>query len=1018
MSYVSEVLADSPAFLLELNGNANDSSGNARHFTDSGVTQNQGSMLGDGSGSSAVFSGAAPSVLSLANNVWMDGTSVTFSMRYRHVTSAGTRMYVGRWNAGSNRPWLFYVTGNKVQCQINNSGAVAVGATTLVGGQDYTLAFRSDGVTVDLLVNGVVDVSVAHTGPTQIGASFEMGRASLSAYSPGQASNMAFWTSAISTARLLAQHQAALGPNASASLSLAGAAGEATVTAGATGSLELEGIAGAHWVNVTDTTNAFRGLCVGGIAQVTITQAIVPPPLYAPSPGVEKAIAFGTPTLVKGRATYPNLNTVSQVAGVGRVMVDGKDITWFRAGSYGDQPTQVPGYTSMEPFAYGASEVLVIPRTNSFFETYGTGELAFLRAGAPVLYQTVDADGVETDYRGLILAVRTGDDADFPQFQVDVGGEVTGRASLIDRPPTLIRGLRDLGSHVSFLMRGMGFQITPRFPVTGLKYPAEGGVTALSWLEKLCALSQTSEVNQRTIMPTVWGGSMWKFEPKDLDTIHATLYADGSRISLDLIDDAAEKPNTIYGSGVSPDGERWRNAMYPGYFQGTPDDYPIVGGAPFGIGTTDADTIDGDGITTLRIKLAWSGLLSDAKSVGSTYDADVARAVNQLKDNAGLTQDGLMTLATWAALWDLDVVGYSPEGAKVFPLTQAAYVRTYNTSSTGSIIGINDSHIARSLRVDRTIDYGICEKETALAHAKTITHRDPDAHEWTGSITLEDIAVFAGDTTGIDPGDLTAANLMSAHRIRPGMNVILPHFDGGTVLHVSGANRSGKTVRLDVSTRGLDVFDLTQALERNAESRRNIYREWSETNRGVKAPGHFVSRDEKFGKVSQNVALVGGAWNVVEGIVVGQSGTVNYSDLRMSIPTEFCWAVFDKRVAAGTLDGLLGNPFSLDVDGRTVWEHENMDAYFAKRDLRIVKGQGAQPCGYGWKKGYDSNIPEGETRGARTANPLTGTDEDAASWTYGTDPIGDPVFYLAIYPLENCELKRGRVFSALEDDAT
>lgn len=707
--------------------------------------------------------------------------------------------------------------------------------------------------------------------------------------------------------------------------------------------------------------------------------------------------------------TFPNVRAVSKDAGTNRVVVGGQDITWFRATKPGDGPTRVPNYTLMEPFAYGASGSIAIPRTNAMFEQYGVGELAWLKQGATVLYQRVTDDGTVTDYRGIVVAIRPSS----REFVVDVAGEMTGRTTAHYKPQVLARDLMDLGSMVSKGIRGFGFQISPRYPETGIVYPNQGDMSWISWLQQLCTWSQTAEVNQRSIMPVVWGEPLWQFEPKNTTTVDLTLYADGTRIALNLVDDAMEQPNTVYGSGVSPTGERWRNAKYPNMIQGPAPQYPIAGGAAFGVGTTDADTISGDGITLLRGKLAQSGYLSDTRSIGSTYDTYVAAAVNRVKEDAGLTEDGEVTLATWAALYNIDVTGYSTEGAQIVPLAQTTAVRKYNRSSTGAILGRNPDYVPGSLVVARTIDYGVCDKERATRHAKKLIYSTA-GHQWAGTITLNGISAFTGEHDETDAEDLTADDLMPMRDIRPGMNAWLPYFDGGTLVHISGVDYSPgspDTVTLTVDTGARDLLDLTQALKRNQESRRDIRREWMTTNRGTKAPGNFVQRDEWFGKLYQDVDLVGGQWNTVE-LVMGQSGTVNRTDIRVTnTATEFCVAVFAHPITADRLNAIAGDPFSVDGDGLTTWEHEWAQTYFDRNLLLYVAGQGAQPGGYGWKKGYDEN-------GDRTANPLIGTLVDASTWSYISDPTTDCTVHVAIYPLDDCTLRRGQLFYALEDDVT
>lgn len=707
---------------------------------------------------------------------------------------------------------------------------------------------------------------------------------------------------------------------------------------------------------------------------------------------------------------YALVRAVSQPAALGRILVNGVDITWFRATGMGPfQPTLVPGFTLIEPFAYGSSQDLVIPRTNSLLERYGTGELAWLHKGARVQYQRQTDDGLVTDYRGFITAVKSSG----REWVAEVAGEVSGRASLIDKQPPLVRKVFDLGSLMNFACETLGLHLTPHGgPDTGLTAPNQGGTTWLSWMTTIGALSRTHDSNQRVLMPTTWGGTTWAFEPMDTDTVDFTVYADGQRITLDLVDDLAEQPTTVFGNGVTTDGERWRGSKYPGFFQGTPAPYPFSDDTTtFGIGTTDADTDTGDGITVMVKKLAWAGFLNDTYSSHTEYTIYEARAVNRLKDAAGLTEDGVMTHAAWLALWDADVVGFSPEGARIFPLAEATRVRSWNYSSTGAIIGRNPDHQAGSIRVDRTIDYGVCDKADATAHARSLIN-STGGHQWAGTITLNNVSVFAGEHDGTDAADLTAEDMMVRRDIRPGMNAWLPYFDGGVLLHVSQVDHNADTTTLTVSSAALDVFDLTQALQRNAESKRNVYREWSEQNRGVRPTNRMISSDEFFGRLYTDVPLLGGQWNVVP-IIMGQSGSVSRNDIRLTdAATRFCYFISDKEVTGHGLDGILGDPRDKDADGLLVWEHESVQHYFLNRDIRFVKGQGAQPCGFSWMKGYNDD----GTR--RTAIPLTGTDLDDSGWNYGCDPKTAPVVFFAIWPYDDCTLQRGHLFHVLTDDVT
>lgn len=768
----------------------------------------------------------------------------------------------------------------------------------------------------------------------------------------------------------------------------------------------------------TDTSNTFNGLSLGGRALTFVTQAVATPPFALGPQRFEKAIAFPQPTVdAKGRATFEN-NVVAKLASKGRVLMNGQDITWFAATDPGDTPIEVPGYELTEPFAYGASDQLVIKRTNSLFERYGQGRLSFLFDGARVEYQHVNDDGTVTDYRGIVMAVRPSK----REWIAEISGEVSGRAELIKMPQPLIWKVADIGAIVRSAVKGLGLHFYPNTgPVTGLRAPAPGNVSLAAGLLKMGAASRTADTQARALMPKAgeWGGQTWAFVEKDTTTVHGTAYPDGIRVDLSgLVDDLTEQPNTVLGNGVTPDGLHWKNSKYPGYFQGDPAPYPFGDTShTFGLNTTNADTDTGDGISVMTTKLAQMDYLSDEFTGLGTFTADVVRAVNWLKDDAGLTQNGIMTSATWAALWNTDVVGYSPDGARQFPLAQDPKVRGFNYSSTGSVIGHNPAFVPGTIRVDIEIDYGIAEKDAAIRNARDLI-RLASGHQWAGDFSLNDIAIFAGDHDASDALTLTPDDILSQLDIRPGMNIKLVYFDGSSVLLHIAAVKVGamdiygaRTVTLTGDTGGRDAFDLGEALDRNRESNRSPSREWLIQNRPNRPVRNAIERDEWFGKHPDPVVLRGGHWNEIP-VIMGQQGMVNQTLLELTVATTFCYAVFVKQMHEGWLDHYVGDPAILDGDGRTVFEQDNLQAAFEAGLLLTVQGAGIQKCGFGWRHGYYAN-------GDRIlSNPLTGTHLDKQSWAYETLRGKLPVVWLAIRPEDDCSIKRGRWFSALGDDLT
>jgi hypothetical protein len=550
--------------------------------------------------------------------------------------------------------------------------------------------------------------------------------------------------------------------------------------------------------------------------------------------------------------TFATSRAIAIDAGVDRVLVDGVDITWFRATGMGPfQPIKVPGYSLTEPFGYGASGSLVLLRTNSNFESPGTGDLSFARAGAPVLYQRVYPDHIVTDYRGVVVAVRTGS----RELSLDVAGEVSGRASLRDRQQPVVRLLKDVGHWTQLSLGALNIPMNPPLgPVTGLEVPDQGGMTELAWLEQLGPLSQARSGAQRAVMPETWGGSTYRFNVKQTTTKHYTAFAEGDRITLDLVNDAAEQPTTFFGSGVDINGLRWKNAKYPGIFDGNPAPYPFTDNRNFGIGTTDADTDTGDGITVLRINLLSFGYLDVGESPDAVYTQEMYDAVQELKNNAGLSDNGTMTPNAWDVLFNVGTTGYSNAGSMVFPLFQDPRVRKYNYASDGAIIGRNAAYDPTVLDVHRTIDFGAgISKKRATDYVRGLWAKQNAQPNWAGTVTLNSVGVFAGEHGNSDYATLDAADVVPGRDVRPGTNLWLPYFAGGVLVHIAGADVSeadtsgGRSVRLTVDTQARGRLELSEILARNRESRRDIRREWSAANRPAKASGSMISSDELFG---------------------------------------------------------------------------------------------------------------------------------------------------------------------------
>lgn len=698
--------------------------------------------------------------------------------------------------------------------------------------------------------------------------------------------------------------------------------------------------------------------------------------------------------------SYATTRALSRLAGRTVVRVGGVDVSTV----YGLHIPE-PSYALTEPFGFGAT-TLLFPQVHAGYAALGSGDLAWAKAGNPVTISRVFGDGSETvDYVGEVASIG----ADGRALSVDVGGQFSGPASMLDEQNQMYRQSLDVGRYASLAAGRVGLSFSPWFgPVTGIKLTHAGGQSLLSWAQNLGAMSQDTAGVQRALMPTVWGGNVYGFAQKDYTTKHLTVLNDDARAVLTVTNDVSEAPNVIYGTGITPDGERITNAKWPGVFAGPAPTYPMAGNVDFGLGTTDAATVNGDGITVLYVKLRNEGYLAFEIENTGVYTTDFVAAVKRLQKDVGLTVTGTMTLTAWKRLFNSSYTGYTINGAGIFPLAFDTRVMEFLYDSIGNVVGRNPAYDPTVPRVERTYDFGSgITKAAMIAYAQGMLARSASLKNWTGTLRLNQSGAFTGahnDATG-----LTAADLMPFRDIRPGMNVWVPYFDGGTLFHIAGVDVTPDGATLTIDTQARDLLEVQAINDRDAESRRSPRREWMASNRAKQPTTGMVACDEGFGWLDRDVALTGNAWNVIP-VIAGQSGQVNKVDIRLvNTPAEFVVAAFSQPMTRKRLQRNVGNPFT--TSGQSTWETSpNIQDWFDNDVILYAMGDGTQPCGYGKRRKLDDN-------GAATGAPLTGRLLDRSPWPYICAAHTAVIVFVAIYPDRDCTLKRGRILYPQLDDA-
>lgn len=742
-------------------------------------------------------------------------------------------------------------------------------------------------------------------------------------------------------------------------------------------------LGGLATVPGTNTSNRAGGRRRRGAARPTWEPPVeAAPPTSGHATAKAVARAYAAATVTGTRAVFAGRAEKAVPMHRTRIVIGGRDVTFFRG-----VRTPDPTYRLIEPLLYGSGEI-ELPQVVAWCERPGSGALRWLREFAPVLVQRVDADGdvVATDYSGFISAFsirgRT--------LVAELGGEAAGRAAMRDRPVPLFRHVNDAGRWWARQMRQLDLRVEPPLgPTTGITLASTGGTSVLDWLNELVARTATTSGNRRTITRSADG--VWRMPVKDTTTKDLTVYFDDELAVPDLRRDLAEEPNRIFASAIAPDGEIVKFGVYPGLRDGDAPPYPMNDNSSFGTGTENADTDTGDGVTLMLDRLVMTGYLDeDDRSRG--YGGIAARAVKALQDDAGLNETGNMNPATWRALWDVDVTGYTLAWSQIVPAAQRPKVRRWKRSASGAIIGRNPNFDPHAMVVDRTVDMGTGFTQKQVREwSRAELH--PDGNNWVGTITLNGGAVIAGQHTPGDP----IGELRRAHALRPGQNLWAPLFDGGTLFHISGVSVArdgevGSVVTLTVDTLARDTMEVWQVIARNRETRRNPARQWVREHRSSRVGRDSMVTFDAVGGTIDDVRLVGGRWTVFR-VVAGQEGTIGRLRIATNPNAEFAVAVFGKRITADRLGHLVGNPLS--ESGKARWTNEAVRRKLDEQHILLyAAGDDVDPCGHFPGRKSDDG-------------PLTGRWEDDAAFAYRT--FKDPVLYVGIWADRDATIPAGRI---------
>lgn len=735
-----------------------------------------------------------------------------------------------------------------------------------------------------------------------------------------------------------------------------------------------------------------NGLDIGTSGSAVISVPVDPPPATAVIPAQARIWVRAIESVTQDGTDFkPSGPSAEKPYVRHRIVVGGKDVTYFRGAQ-----TPFPTYALQSPLLWGAGSI-AFPQIHAAFETPGSGDLSWLKKHATVKVQRVDEDG----------EIVAGGDQDFVGFIADfqkqgrtltctLGGQASGRAAMQYRPPPIFPGVVDIGTQIMQTVQHSLRLPVANEPTTGIEMLETGGGSQLDFLTDLLAKSTERDGDQWTVMPNSDG--RYRMFQKDTETIDATVYIDGSNVEQDLRRDFSQEPNRVWVQGVGPDGKRILFGIFPGL---------VSVDRAFG-GTTLHPGDSGDDVTAMIWRLLTVGALSQALGVTWTTDSDdpVTQAIKDIQEDAGLTVNGDVNAATWRAIFRGDAG--SLIRSKIKPAAQWDYTAALLIDATGNVIGKNPKYQRGKLLVDRVLSdmVGLTRpQDKKFAKRELVDENGPN---WQGTITVHTGAVIDGEHNPGDP--LTSDLVRNVRSLKPGQNLWVPNFEGGTLFHISGVNMSQTApgvlrAELAVDTRARDTMPLWEIIRRDRRSKHLASMNPMALNRRSGMVSDQATYDGSVFGIVERTFCPANQWTVMR-TAGGRSGTLQTIDIKCEDgAAAFGLWIGGKVVDGDWMDRWVGDPFA---DGFKDKVSTNTDNWQEKRGLIDIFGDAEQPCGY-WPRSHTNE--DGETDA-----PITGRFKFDAGATYQC--VGKPWLCVAVRPDRDTWVQGGRILELLLDDAT
>lgn len=392
----------------------------------------------------------------------------------------------------------------------------------------------------------------------------------------------------------------------------------------------------------------------------------------------------------------------------------------------------------------------------------------------------------------------------------------------------------------------------------------------------------------------------------------------------------AARRDMVFARGIAPDGGFWMNRYFPGLAVAAPPVYPMGGFANISVGTTDAGTTTGKGVTTWQRRMRELGYPVTVDGVMNSADT---KWVLKIQKDRGITVDGSLGPQTWAATWEGPQS--TPETDTVrLPLDVKDIARQYDRDASGAIIRPNPVFDKQKiLHATPEVDAGTnIKKSTFRPIAAKIREREASPG-YVGTLTA----------TGVDPHEPDTSRLF----ITEGRNVLVDGHHWGTVVQVADVTHTPTATRMTVDSgaRGQALVDAI--LSRQRDVRRSLSGKSTRvTDRGTlnaSQLGQYESESPagKFPRTAINGDS--GLWTV-RCIYVAEQGLARFR-LTSSPDAEIVTAIFGKKVTPNFIAARVANPLS---DDSGWYDHEKS---LKAAGLINVAGTPDSPGGYWpWQK--------------------------------------------------------------------